>query len=88
MSTTTDICVALEYATTGAASSLLLKLRTDTFLNRGASISFLSAFANENEILFPPLTYLKPTGKRTDVALAGNGGSITVIEVIPHLGGA
>ena len=83
-----------SYSRGGHASSLLLKLRTDTFLGRGASIAFLSAFANEQECLFPPLTYLKPTGKRDEVHLDGwsseTGGccAVTVVEVVPHLGSA
>ena len=82
--------MALHYAAAGASSALLLKLRTDTFLARGASISFLSAFANEEEILFPPLTYLKPTGKQDEVTLERDGEpcTVTIFEVVPHLGGA
>jgi hypothetical protein len=62
MSTTTDLTVALRYS--ASHSSLVLKLRTTSFMERGADISFLSAFPGEMECLFPPLTYLKPTGRR------------------------
>ena len=34
-------------------------------MERGADIAFLSAFPGEREVLFPPLTYLKPTGRQT-----------------------
>ncbi len=43
-----------------AASSLPLVFRvvTKNFMNRGADISFLSVFPDEQEFLYPPLTYL------------------------------
>eukprot|EP01043_Picozoa_sp_COSAG02_P047863 COSAG02_NODE_4633_length_5144_cov_4.775421_3_plen_469_part_00 len=43
-----------------AASSLPLVFRivTKNCINRGADISFLSVFPNEQEFLYPPLTYL------------------------------
>ena len=43
-----------------AASSLPLVFRvvTKNCMNRGADISFLSVFPNEQEFLYPPLTYL------------------------------
>ena len=39
-------------------------------MNRGADVSFLSAFPNEKEYLYPPLTYLKPTGRKEVVKFA------------------
>ena len=52
MSTTTKLEVAVQYST--AQTSLLFKLRTDSFMQRGASIQFLSAFPGEEEGAFPP----------------------------------
>jgi len=54
---------------------VLLRLRTSTFMQRGADLSFLSAFPGEAEVLFPPLTFLKPlsearrdaTGRQCDL---------------------
>ena len=46
---------------------------------RTADISWLSAFPGEKEVLFPPLTYLKPTGRAEVV------GQCTVVEVTPTL---
>ena len=82
MSTTKDLKVALAYAM--ATKSLLFKLRTTSFMARGANIEFLSAFPAEAEILFPPLTYLKPTGKTELIQLAEC--AVNVCEVEPHLG--
>ena len=52
MSTTTDLGVALQYAGAAGATNgaLLFKLRTDSFMGRGASIAFLSAFPAEAEV--------------------------------------
>ena len=67
MSTTTQLRVALQYSTAkGASKALLFKLRTHGFMGRGASLRFVSAFPGEEECLFPPLTYLKPTSKPSD----------------------
>lgn len=85
MSTTSTLRVALQYATAGTAS-LLFKLRTDTFMARGASIHFLSAFPDEDEFLFPPLTYLKPTGRQEEHCCGEK--SVMVVEVVPHFGTA
>jgi hypothetical protein len=52
MSTTTDLNVAVDYAVRGSkAASLILKLRTPSFMQRGADISFLSAFPSEKELV-------------------------------------
>ena len=59
-------------------------LRAQSFMQRGADLTFLSAFPAEREYLFPPLTYLQPTGKVVEVV---QGGSIfTVVEVEPFAG--
>jgi len=90
MSTTSDPTVAVRYAL--GDSSLLFKLRADSFMDRGADIAFLSAFPSEREYVYPPLTYLKPTGKLETIHVAagevGDGSpetSITVLEVQPHV---
>ena len=60
MSTTSNIKIAMEYS--AGEQAVLLRLRTRNFMQRGPDISFLSAFPGEDEYLFPPLTYLSPTG--------------------------
>ena len=60
MSTTTSLEVALKYSVPGAShSSILMQINTRTFLDRGADLSYLSAFPREREFLYPPLTYLE-----------------------------
>ena len=52
--------------------------------NGDGDLQYLSAFPAEAEVLFPPLTFLRPTGVTThkQFGLA----SFTVIEVEPRLG--
>ena len=74
--------VAVEYATRGASSaSLVLKLRTEDFMERGADLSFLSAFPAEREFLYPPLTYLQPTGEVQKLRV--DDATFTVVDVEP-----
>ena len=49
---------------------------------RACPVSFLSAFPGEAEYLFPPLTYLQPTGRREVVTLGD--AEYTVVEVEPR----
>ena len=65
-------------------------------MQRGADLSFLSAFPAESEILFPPLTFLEPKGgaegKPKTIKVAETTGTeeaaivFTVISVVPHFG--
>ena len=66
--------------------ALLFKCRTDSFMSRGASIEFLSAFPGEAEVLFPPLSYLNPSGKQATLRVGAR--SVRVVEVVPHFGSA
>lgn len=90
MSTTSELEVAVGYAL--SPHSILFKIKTASFMQRGADIKFLSAFPAEAEFLYPPLTYLRPTGRCetlniTPHAWGGGGTSVkfTVIEVEPQL---
>mmetsp|Transcript_19317 Transcript_19317/g.63117 ORF Transcript_19317/g.63117 Transcript_19317/m.63117 type:complete len:379 (+) Transcript_19317:1624-2760(+) len=78
MSTTRSLKVAMQYS--ASEDSLLLRIDTRNFMVRGPEISFLSAFPEEEEYLFPPLTYLEPTpgGVQT---LRVDDATFTVIDV-------
>lgn len=65
MSTTSNLEVALSYSL--SASSLLFKVRTESFMQRGANLQYLSAFPGEAEFLYPPLTFCRPTGRKAEV---------------------
>ena len=74
MSTTRSLQVALAYS--ASECSVLLKLVTTSFRERGADLAWVSAFPGEAEVLYPPLTYLSPTGVTEEVlAAAANGGA-------------
>ncbi len=85
LSTTADLRVAVRYAL--GRHSLLLRLAARSFMHLGADVQWVSAFPGEAEVLFPPLTYLEPTG-RTDrvdaVDRHGHPVTFTVIEVTPY----
>ena len=73
MSTTTDLQVAAKYARSG--TSLLFKITLDNFMQYGAELKWLSAFPNEEEVLYPPLTYLQPTGRVQPIKI-GEGNTL------------
>jgi hypothetical protein len=79
MSTTTDIKTAVEYSL--SSESLIFMIVTQNALQRGASLSWLSAFPTEEEICFPPLTYLQTTGRKQVVEI--NGMRFTIVQVAP-----
>jgi hypothetical protein len=81
MSTTTDIKTAVSYSISN--ESLIFRILTRNGLQRGAELQWLSAFPTEEEILYPPLTYLQPTG-RTQVIEVGKC-KMTIVEVTPTL---
>ena len=58
MSTTTSLRVAAEYAKSDSSLSIF-KIATQSFLQRGADLAFLSAFPGEDEFLLPPLTAVR-----------------------------
>lgn len=87
LSTTSSLEVALAYGI--SSSTALMRLSTSTFIQRGANLGYLSAFPEEQEILYPPLTYLQPTAPPIEVEIdLGDGESITyqVLAVVPHIG--
>ena len=87
MSTTSDIRVAVRYSM--SPHSLLFRIVADDFMSIGASLQWLSAFPAEAEYLYPPLTYLKPTGRSSKIKVSDSAGQrmvYTVIEVKPVMG--
>ena len=86
MSTSSDLSVALAYSNK-SEKRLLFKVATNGFIERGADLRFLSAFPNEAEFLYPPLTYLRPTKIRDTICIGQGSEKVeyTVIEVEPKL---
>ena len=81
MSTTSNLQVAVQYS--ASPQAVLLRLRTEDFMTRGPDISFLSAFPTEEEYLFPPLTYLSPTGVRETLEV--DDAVFHVVDVKPRM---
>ena len=83
LSCTSHLTTAAHFAT--SREPLLLLVTAKTFLQRGASLDFLSCLPHEREVCYPPSTYLKPTGRTQHVEFAGEV-RCTVLEVTPHVG--
>ena len=81
ISTTSNLSVAMKYS--ASVNAVLLRLITESFYERGPDISFLSAFPGEAEFLFPPLTYLQPTGDVETVVVEGL--AYEVVDVRPRI---
>jgi len=79
--------VAIAYALGGGSGglrgrrALLFKLRANSFIDRGADLSYCSCFAAEAEVCYPPLTFLAPSGRRE--AFEHGGVTFEVVEVLP-----
>ena len=80
MSTTTDFGVAVKYATNAGGHSLLFKIIVEDINDCGADLKWLSAFASEDEVLFPPKMKLKPTGKIQNV-----NKKVKIMEMRAHI---
>ncbi len=85
MSTSKSQNVACGYAIRNGKrkGALLMKIVTTNNLQRGADLSFLSMFPGEEETLYPPLTFVQPTG-REQVVEHGDF-KLTIIEVTTTL---
>jgi hypothetical protein len=89
MSTSTDLLVSCGYAVRMGETNggLLMKIITKNNLQRGADLTFLSMFPGEAETLFPPLTFVQPTGRVQVMEVKYETASfrLTVIEVTTTL---
>ena len=83
LSTTTDLETAVRFSTSRTAFLVLITPRS--FMQRGADTVWLSCFPSEREILYPPCTYLRPTGRVQAIELSSEL-RCTVVEMTPHHG--
>ena len=61
MSTTASSAIAARFAKKGQ-NPMLFKYETENCIERSADIAYLSVYSDEEEVLYPPLTYLKVNG--------------------------
>ena len=80
--TSDDVQVALNYSKEHK-NRVIFKIVTHGFMEQGAPIRWLSAFPGESEYLYPPLTYLKPTGVEETFDIEGV--HITALEVVASM---
>ena len=52
----------------------------------GADLRWISAFPRDSEVLYPPLTFLRPDKNKEVQDVVRNGVCIKVIEVSPDMG--
>jgi hypothetical protein len=71
-----------EHISTASGKGLLFRICVTNPLQYGADLRFLSFFASEAEFLYPPLTFLKPSGRVTQIDFCGV--KYTVVDVEPH----
>jgi len=87
LSATSSLEVALRYSV--SSSSVLMRLDTTSFIERGANLTYLSAFPHEGECVFPPLTFLYPKGKPVDVVVdleEGKNVTFKIVMAAPRIG--
>jgi hypothetical protein len=77
MSTTYSLKTALFYSHSN--QSIIFRIVTRSFMERGADLEWISVFPRERECLFPPCTFLSPTGRTQKI------GKFTVVEITPRL---
>ena len=51
-------------------------------MDRGASLKWLSVYPAEDEVLYPPLTYLKPMLKQQIKGFKGLGGEVVTLKAV------
>ena len=80
MSTSKKAAVAVGYAIRKGVKNgaLLMRLKTKNSLERGAELTWLSVFPGEAETLYPPLTFMQPTGR--EQVIEYDGIKLTVVE--------
>ena len=93
MSTTSNLKIAADYCSnfegsasseeSASESSLLFKFVTPSFMLRGVDLTFLSAFPAESEFLYPPLTFMMPTGR--EQVIEHGQVKVIVIEATPQM---
>ena len=66
-----------------------MKIVTSNNLQRGADLTFLSMFPSEAETLYPPLTFVQPTGRVQEMEFKNSNGEViftlSIVEVTTTL---
>ena len=85
LSTTSDLHVAVRYSLSRA--SLFYKVIASNFLSAGVDVEWISVFPSEREKVYPPLTFLEPTGRSECLSAVREGKdlTITIVEVRPTI---
>ena len=55
---------------------------TSNFMDQGVSIAYLSCFPTEDEMLYPPLTYLRPRGEPKSLRVGEVDFTLVAVEPV------
>jgi len=64
LSTTRLPQVAADYASGASRSKTFFRIKVNSPMDMGADVGWLSAYPGEAEVIYPPLSYLKPLFKQ------------------------
>jgi hypothetical protein len=76
--------ISREVAFTNFAASecpLLFEIQSPDFNTHGANVAYLSVHPKEQEILYPPLTYMRCLGTSKQEIKSGSGGQSQTVLV-------
>jgi hypothetical protein len=80
MSAHPELWVELQYAHHSGCINTLLWIRTESFMDRGVQLDWLSAFPHDLEYLWPPLAFFKPIRMEPIVLKIGSS-AYQIVEV-------
>ena len=83
MSTTSNTSVAAGYASKSEKGCpLFFRIKVQSPMDKGADVSWLSAYPGENEVIYPPLSFMQPLFKQELKGIEG-GFAITMTVSFP-----
>ena len=82
MSVTKDIATATQFAL--SRGCIVMKIKVSDALSYGADITWLSCYPEQREVVYPPLTFLKPTTGIIKMYDVGDA-SFAVMEIEPRI---
>ena len=64
MSTTSNVAIAAGYASRSEKKPLFFRIKVQSPMDKGADVSWLSAYPGEKEVIYPPLSCMQPLFKQ------------------------
>ena len=84
MSTTTDIRIAAGYAFKAKTEKrVFFRIKVQSPMDKGADVSWLSAYPREKEVIYPPLSFMQPLLEQRLKSVPGEAKVITMTVSFP-----